>query len=248
MATGMTRRDAIKLFGAGTLAAATGGVAAAAAADGGDAGLALPGVFPGGKYVLPKLPYAADALEPGCEARTVRIHHDKHHAGYVRGLNATLAKLDAARRAGDYGAVAPLSRALAFHAGGHLLHSLFWHSMMFKPADPPASLAKAMVASFGSVRAGQAHFAAATQAVEGSGWGVLAYEPAGDRLLVCQAEKHQDLAVWGAVPLLAADVWEHAYYLQYANRRADWVAAFMKLANWRFAADRLAAARNAARG
>ena len=248
MATEMTRRDAIKLFGTGALAAAVGGCASALKAEGGAAGLVLPGASQAGRYVLPKLPYAADALEPGYEARTVRIHHDKHHAGYVRGLNATLAKLEAARRAGDYGAVKPLSRALAFHGSGHFLHSLFWHSMTPRPADPPPSLTRALTASFGSADAGQAHFAAATKAVEGSGWGVLAYEPVGDRLLILQAEKHQNLTVWGVVPLLVADVWEHAYYLQYANRRGDWVGAFMKLANWRFAAARLAAARKAVRG
>ena len=248
MAAEMTRRDAIKLFGTGTLVAAAGGCASALTAEAGAAGLTLPGAFQAGKYVLPKLPYAADALEPGYEARTVRIHHDKHHAGYVRGRNATLAKLDAARKAGDYGAIKPLSRALAFHGSGHVLHSLFWNSMTPRPADPPASLAKALTASFGSVDAARAQFAAATKAVEGSGWGVLVYEPVADRLLVLQAEKHQNLAIWGVVPLLVADVWEHAYYLQYANRRGDWVKAFMKLANWSLAADRLAAVRKALRG
>ena len=248
MAAEMTRRDAMKLLGTGTLVAAAGGCGSVLAAEASGAGLALPGTFQAGKYVLPKLPYAADALEPGYEARTVRIHHDKHHAGYVRGLNATLGKLDAARKAGDYGAIKPLSRALAFHGSGHVLHSLFWNSMTPRPADPPASLAKALAASFGSVDAARAQFAAATQAVEGSGGGVLAYEPVGDRLLVLQAEKHQNLTVWGVVPLLVADVWEHAYYLQYANRRGDWVKAFMKMANWPFAAARLAAARKALRG
>ena len=102
-----------------------------------------------------------------------------------------------------------------------------------------------MRAGFGSVQAGQAHFAATTEAVEGSGWGILAYEPIADRLLTLQAEKHQNLTVWGVVPLLVCDVWEHAYYLQYRNLRAEFVGAFMKLANWDFAAARLAAARKA---
>ena len=89
------------------------------------------------------------------------------------------------------------------------------------------------------------HFATASKAVEGSGWGVLAYEPVADRLLVLQCPNHQDLVVWGTVPLVVCDVWEHAYYLQYANDRAAWVDAFLKLADWSFAARRLAAARTA---
>jgi len=246
METTVSRRDAIKLLGAGTMLAAMdigcgpAGAAPAAGPGGGEG-------FGGGKYVLPKLPYAADALEPHYDARTVQIHHDKHHAGYVRGLNATLEKLAAARRGGDYGTVTGLSRDLAFHGSGHMLHCLFWHSMTPRPAAPGGPLAAAMKASFGSVEAAQAHFAAATGAVEGSGWGVLAYEPMGGKLLILQAEKHQDLAVWGATPLLVCDVWEHAYYLKYQNRRADWVAAFMKIANWDFAARGLAAASKAAR-
>jgi Fe-Mn family superoxide dismutase len=104
----------------------------------------------------------------------------------------------------------------------------------------PEDLAGAMKQSFGSVQAGQKQFAAATKAVEGSGWGVLAFEPVGRQLVILQAEKHQNLSIWGVVPLLVCDVWEHAYYLQFANDRGQWVENFMKLANWSFAARRLA--------
>jgi superoxide dismutase, Fe-Mn family len=200
----------------------------------------LDGTFADGKYVLPDLPYAYDALEPVLDEKTLRIHHDKHHAGYVNGLNATMAKMDDARKSGDYGAVKALSIDLAFNGSGHILHSLFWHSMKPKSSAVPAELEKAMSTSFGSVSACQAQFAAATKAVEGSGWGVLAFEPAAGRLLVLQAEKHQNLAIWGAVPLLVCDVWEHAYYLRYQNNRAGWVDAFMTIANWDLAAERLA--------
>jgi Fe-Mn family superoxide dismutase len=175
----------------------------------------------------------------------VRLHHDKHHAGYVKGLNAALEALAAARAAGNFGAVKALSGDLAFHAGGHVLHCLFWHSMTPGGSAPDEALAAALAASFGSLEAFLAHFAAATKSAEASGWGVLAYEPLGDRLLVTQCEKHQNLVVWGAVPLLVCDVWEHAYYLQYANDRGAWVDGFMKLANWSFASGRLAAARKA---
>jgi Fe-Mn family superoxide dismutase len=111
-------------------------------------------------------------------------------------------------------------------------------------SEPTDALAEAMGNCFGGVKASQQQFAAATKAVEASGWGVLAWEPVGDRLVVLQAEKHQNLTVWGVVPLLVCDVWEHAYYLQYANDRGRWVDAFMDLANWRFAGRRYAAARS----
>jgi Fe-Mn family superoxide dismutase len=204
------------------------------------------GAYEAGKYVLPPLPYPADALEPLYDKRTVELHHDKHHAAYVAGLNKTLELLAAARKAGDYAAIRALSRNLAFNGSGHVLHTLFWNSM--KPGGSPAvpdALAKAMQQSFGTVEIAKAQFAAATKDVEASGWGVLAYEPASDTLLILQAERHEDLAIWGVVPLLVCDVWEHAYYLKYANNRAEWVDSFMKMANWEFAAARYAAARKA---
>lgn len=248
IANKLRRREVFKLAGAAAVAAATRIALAADAtsmaspkAAGGDPGLA--GAWAGGQYTLPELPYPADALAPLYEERTLRLHHDKHHAGYVKGLNAALGKLAAARSAGEFSEVKALSRDLAFHAGGHVLHCLFWHSMTPGGSPPDEALAAALADSFGSVEAFLAHFAAATKAVEASGWGVLACEPLAGRLLVTQCEKHQDLVVWGAVPLLVCDVWEHAYYLQYANDRAAWVDAFLKLANWSFAARRLAAAR-----
>jgi superoxide dismutase, Fe-Mn family len=204
------------------------------------AGPALDGIFKDGKYVLPDLPYGYDALEPAYDEKTLRIHHDKHHAGYVSGLNTTLTKLEEARKNNDYAMIKALSIDLAFNGSGHILHSLFWHSMKAKGALAPAELEKAMAEDFGSVSACTAHFAAATKAVEGSGWGILAYEPASGKLVVLQSEKHQNLTIWGTVPLLVCDVWEHAYYLKYQNNRAAWVDAFMTIANWELAAERLA--------
>jgi Fe-Mn family superoxide dismutase len=207
------------------------------------ASVGLDGAFDGQKYTLPKLPYAYDALEPVYDKRTVELHHDKHHMAYVNGLNKALEQLAAARKSGDFAAVKAASKNLAFHGSGHALHTLFWHSMKPGGAQMPDQLAKAMTESFESVDAAKAHFAAATKEVEASGWGVLALEPMSGKLLVLQAEKHQDLTVWGVTPLLVCDVWEHAYYLKYANNRAEWVDNFMKIANWEFAAQRLAAAK-----
>ena len=235
MGAQISRREAMKLAGAATVLAVTRG------------GLGMEGkegrAARGGTYALPELPYGYDALEPLYDARTLQVHHTRHHAGYVRGLNATLGRLAKARTAGEYGAIKALSRALAFHGSGHVLHTLFWKSMTPGGSRFPAGLASKLKADFGSTGAAGQQFAAAAKKVEGSGWAVLAYEPMADKLLILQAEKHQNLAVWGVAPLLVCDVWEHAYYLQYKNRRADWVSAFMKLADWNAAAKRLAAAR-----
>ncbi len=200
---------------------------------------AFEGAYEKGEYRLPPLPYAYNALEPLYDEKTLRIHHDKHHAAYVKGLNEALQKLEAARKANDYSSIQSLCGQLAFHGSGHLQHTLFWHSMSPGAPQVPPGLAVAMTRSFGSVQNAQSQFAAATKAVEGSGWGVLVYEPMADRLLILQCEKHQNLTIWNTVPLLVCDVWEHAYYLQYQNNRSDWVNNFMKLANWPFAAMRL---------
>jgi Fe-Mn family superoxide dismutase len=192
-------------------------------------------------YTLPPLPYKS--LEPVIDDATLALHHDKHHAGYVKGANAALEALAKAREAGDFALVKHWERELAFHASGHVLHSLYWTSM--RPGgrgEPSAALAQAIEASFGSKEKMLAQFAAATKAVEASGWGVLAWEPLGRRLVVLQAERHQDLTVWGCVPILVCDVWEHAYYLKYQNRRADYVDAAMGILDWQSASERFSQA------
>ncbi len=199
-----------------------------------------------GEYTLPPLPYAYDALEPHIDAQTMEIHHSKHHAGYVRGLNRALRELAAARQAQDAGLVKHWSREVSFHGSGHVNHTLFWHSM--KPAGegggggPTGALAEAMRASFGSVEQGLWQFKAASRSVEASGWGWLVHDPVSGGLLVIQGEKQQDLMMTGVVPLLGLDVWEHAYYLRYQNRRADYVEAFMNVVDWEAVARRHAAA------
>jgi Fe-Mn family superoxide dismutase len=194
---------------------------------------------------LPELPYAYDALEPFLNAETLHLHHDKHHQGYVKAYNEAETKLQAAQKAGDFAAIRALCDALAFNYSGHLLHSLFWTNM--KPGGggaPAGDLAKQIVKDFGSVATCQAQFLAATNSVQGSGWGVLAWEPLGGQLVILQAEKHQNLAMWGVTPLLVLDVWEHAYYLQYQNRRPDFTAGFFQQAvNWDDVAARLDEAR-----
>jgi len=197
------------------------------------------GAYENGQYQLPPLPYDYNALEPLYDEKTLKIHHDKHHAAYVKGFNGALQKMEAARKANDYSTIRSLSLQAAFNGSGHVLHTLFSHSMSPDKPQMPTGLAEAMKDSFGSEQNARSQFAAATKAVEASGWGVLVYEPVADKLVILQCEKHQNLTIWNTVPLLVCDVWEHAYYLQYQNDRASWVDNFMKMANWSFAAARL---------
>ncbi|GAB1430663.1 superoxide dismutase [Ignavibacteria bacterium] len=188
------------------------------------------------KHELPKLLYGYDALEPYIDARTMELHHSKHHSAYVAGLNAAEKQLAAARASGDFGQIQHLSRQAAFHGGGHFLHSLFWRVMA--PAgkggggEPQGDLSQKIIRDFGSFSAFQKQFSAAAAGVEGSGWAILHYRRADKRLLVLQAENQQKLSAWGIEPLLAIDVWEHAYYLKYQNKRNDYIAAWWNVVNW----------------
>jgi len=184
-------------------------------------------------------------LEPHIDEKTMRLHHDIHHQGYVNGLNGALDNLASARAAGEFGAIANLERLVAFHGSGHVNHSVFWTVM--RPAagnpGPAGALAAQLEKDFGSPDAAWNQFAAAAKAVEGSGWGVLAWEPMGQRLVTLGMMNHQNQALSGAVPLLLVDVWEHAYYLKYQNRRAEYVDSFRNIVNWDTVAARLAKAK-----
>ncbi len=193
-------------------------------------------------HVLPPLPYPYDALEPYLDQQTLRIHHDKHHQSYVDGLNKAEAALAEARAADDWALVKHWERELAFHGSGHLLHSLYWENMSPQGGQPGGRLLDALVRDFGGFDRFQAQFTAAAVAVEASGWTLLAWNPPFARLDLLQVEKHQDLTVWGVIPLLVVDVWEHAYYLKYQNRRADYVKAWWSVVNWEDVARRLVVA------
>ncbi len=184
-------------------------------------------------YKLPELPYAYDALEPHYDEETVKLHHSAHHKTYVDGLNNAVAKLEEARNTGDYVLIKHWERELAFHGSGHILHSIFWANMSPNGGGAPTGpIAEQIDKDFGSFEAFKKHFSAATAAVEGSGWGILVWNPHAKRLEIMQAEKHQDLTIWGVTPLLVCDVWEHAYYLKYKNKRPAWVEAWWNLINW----------------
>lgn len=189
-----------------------------------------------GEFVLPKLPYEYNALEPHIDAQTMEIHHSKHHQAYVNGLNKAAAELAKARESGDMALVKHWSRELAFHGGGHINHALFWNTMA--PAEkggggrPEGALAEAINRDFGSFEKFAAHFSAAANAVEGAGWAWLVFDRLSGRLMVQQMEKQQNLLLTGAAPLLGCDVWEHAYYLKHQNKRADYVKAWWNVVAW----------------
>ncbi len=184
-------------------------------------------------YTLPPLPYPYNALEPYIDSETLKIHHDKHHAGYVKKLNNALRKLEEARNYGNYAEVKFWTKEVSYNGSGHLLHSLYWESMSPNGGrEPRGQLKEKIDENFGGISNFKKQFTAVANSVEGSGWGVLAYEPLGDKLIILQAEKHQDLAIWGAVPLLVCDVWEHAYYLKYQNRRIEYIKNFFNVINW----------------
>ena len=194
------------------------------------------GAVPEQAYTLPALPYPPEALEPYIDAETMSLHHDKHHAGYVNGLNKAEAALTEIRQSGDYSLIQHWERQLAFHGAGHFLHSLFW-KVMAKPgttgvAEPYGMLAGKINHSFGNFDSFKAQFSAAAKSVEGSGWAVLAYRPLDDKLVVHQVENHQKLSQMFTLPVLCLDVWEHAYYLKYRNKRADYVDAWWNVVNW----------------
>lgn len=199
---------------------------------------------PIGGHQLPPLPYAYDALEPHIDAETMRLHHSKHHQSYVDGLNRAEKMLAEARRTGDFALVKHWEREAAFHGAGHYLHTLFWFGMApHAGGKPTGSLAAQLQKDFGGFEAFRSHFSAAAEHVEGGGWAILVWSPRSHRTEVLQAEKHQNLSQWDVVPLLALDVWEHAYYVKYRNARPAYIEAWWNTVNWKHVNDRLEAAR-----
>ena len=201
------------------------------------------------EYTLPELAYDYSALEPSISGTIMELHHSKHHQAYVTGANAALASLAEARSSGDLASVNKLEKDLAFNLGGHVNHSVFWTNMSPDGGDKPTGeLAAAIDDSFGSFDQFVAQFTAAALGVQGSGWAVLTWESIGEQLLIQQLFDQQSNHALGSIPIFMLDVWEHAYYLDYKNVRADYVKAFWNIANWADAGARFEAARSGAAG
>ena len=201
------------------------------------------------EYTLPELAYDYAALEPHISATIMELHHSKHHATYVGGANTALAGLAAARESGDFANVNKLEKDLAFNLGGHTNHSIFWTNMSPDGGDKPVGdLASAIDDHFGSFDKFQAHFTAAALGVQGSGWAGLFYDSIGENVIIQQFFDQQSQFAAGTVPLLLLDVWEHAYYLDYKNVRADYVKAFWNIVDWSNVQSRLSNAIDKTKG
>jgi len=227
----ITRRDVLKLAGSGVLGAAFAGVT----------------VADDGKFKLPPLPYAEDALEPLIDARTMGIHHGKHHAGYTSKLNAAIEGTDLVGMSIE-DILADLDKApddirtaVRNNGGGYANHSLFWQIMSpVGGGEAEGELADAINSAFGSFADFKAAFSAAAAGVFGSGWAWLVAD--GGALSISTTPNQDSPLMEGRRPILGIDVWEHAYYLNYQNRRADYIAAFFNVINWDAVAERHAAA------
>ena len=196
------------------------------------------------KYVLPELDYAYDALEPHISAEIMELHHSKHHAGYVAGANAALEALEEQRNGeANADAIRALSKNLAFNLGGHTNHSIFWKNLSPNGGgEPTGELAEAINRDFGSFEKFKAHFSAVATGLQGSGWAVLGYDHVAGRLVIEQLTDQQGNISVNFTPLLMLDMWEHAFYLQYKNVKADYVKAVWNVFNWDDVAERYAAA------
>lgn len=233
----ITRRQAIKTTALATVAAAA--IPSVIAQNTPSAAATTP-------FTLPPLPYALDALEPHIDARTMEIHHDRHHKAYVDNLNKAVAQMsvnsnltveDLLKHLGN--APETVRAAIRNHGGGHYNHSLFWQ-MMKKDGggEPKAELAKTIESSFGNFTDFKTKFTEAATKVFGSGWAWLVLS---EGKLAIESSPNQDSPLSsGKQPLLGLDVWEHAYYLKYQNKRADYIAAWWNVVNWDFVADRYA--------
>ncbi|MCQ4081222.1 superoxide dismutase [Streptomyces sp. RB6PN25] len=198
------------------------------------------------QYALPDLPYDYAALEPAITGQILELHHAKHHAAYVKGANDTLEQLAEAREKEQYGNLVGLEKTYAFNLSGHVLHSIFWQNLSPHGGDrPDGALADAIDDHLGGFEAFKRQLSLATSTVQGSGWGVLAWEPLGRRLVVEQVYDHHGNVGQGTTPLLVFDAWEHAYYLQYKNVRPDYVTKLWDLVDWEDVAARYSAAADA---
>jgi Fe-Mn family superoxide dismutase len=200
------------------------------------------------KFTLPELPYKYDALAPVISGQIMEIHHTKHHATYVKNLNAALEQYEEAENKQDISKMIQLQSAIKFNGGGHVNHSIFWTNLAStkdgggqqKEAGEP--LLKAIDTQFGSFDSFVSTFNQQTAAIQGSGWGWLVYNAQRKRIEILTMPNQDPISMTGHIPLLGIDVWEHAYYLDYKNARPDYLTQIWKVVNWKNVGDRYKAA------
>ncbi len=200
-------------------------------------------------YTLPDLTYDYGSLEPYISGKIMELHHSKHHAAYVAGINGALAALEEAREKNDFANINKLQKDLAFHLGGHINHSIFWKNLTpDSEGRPEGELAAAITEFFGSFEAFQAHFNATALGIQGSGWAFLAWDSLGERLVIEQLYDQQGNVAPATIPVLMLDMWEHAFYLDYLNVKGDYVKAFWSIVSWGDVQARFEAARKQTKG
>ncbi len=201
------------------------------------------------KYTLPDLSYDYGALEPNISGRIMELHHDKHHLAYVNGANSALDLLAEAREKNDLTWVNKLQKDLAFNLAGHVNHTVFWRNLSPEGGDKPVGeLAAAIDDFFGSYDGFRAHFTASALGIQGSGWSILAWDVLGEKLIIEQLYDHQGNLAPASIPLLMLDMWEHAFYLDYQNVKAEYVKAFWNIVSWPDVMARFEAARSKTAG
>ncbi len=192
-----------------------------------------------GNFQLQPLPYNQNFLEPWMDEETVNLHHTFHHGGAVKAANKDTMMIRKAMDDNNLETVDYWTKKLSYHFSSHILHTIFWTNLTNKKTDPQGELLKRIEKDFGSYDKLKAYLSQTSKNVDGNGWGILGYQPYSKKLTILQCENHEKLTQWGVVPLLVVDVWEHAYYLKYKNKRTDFVDNMLQIINWDNVADRL---------
>lgn len=192
-----------------------------------------------GNFLQQTLPYSEGFLEPFMDAETLHLHYTFHHGGAVKGANKDLQMIKKSMDESNLETVDYWTRKLSYHLSSHVLHSIFWTNLTNKPSTPTGDLLKRIDKDFGSYDKLKMYLAKTSKDVDGNGWGILGYMPYTDKLTILQCENHEKLTQWGVIPLLVIDVWEHAYYLKFRNKRNDFVDNLFSIINWDNASQRL---------
>ena len=192
-----------------------------------------------GKFIHQSLPYQFNFLEPYMDEETLNLHYKFHHGGAVKGANKDLEEIKKAVDGGTFDTVDYWTKKLSYHFSSHILHTIFWTNLTTKKTEPNGKLLRLIERDFGNYDKLKQFIAATAKNIDGNGWGILAYQPYSGKLTILQCENHEKLTQWGAIPLLVIDVWEHAYYLKYKNKRPDFVDALFNIINWDNVAQRL---------
>jgi superoxide dismutase, Fe-Mn family len=195
-----------------------------------------------GNFIQPALPYNTNFLEPNMDEETVKLHYANHHGGAVKGANKDMQMIRAALDSNNLETVDSWTKKLSYHLSSHILHSIFWTNLTNKKTTPSGALLKQVEKDFGTLDKLNAYLSETSKNVDGVGWGILGYQPYTNKLTILQCENHEKMTQWGVVPLLVIDVWEHAYYLKYKNKRGDFVDAMFNVLNWDNVAERFNAA------